>query len=199
MNFVLWTTGLPSSGKTTIIRKLAEHIQNLAILDGDELREWLSPKDFSREGRNKHNRKVANLAKLLLEHNVPVGVSLISPYLENREIAKKIIGNNKFFELHVKCSLEKCEERDIKGLYKKARNNEIKNFTGVNDPYEEPPNPDIFIDTEKYTSEECVTKILDFLKLKKCIQEFIMLKNCIKNFNNDKAATELVDLMEKLI
>ena len=169
MTFVLWMTGLPSSGKTTIIRKLAEHIQNLAILDGDELREWLSPKDFSREGRNEHNRKVANLAKLLLEHNVPVGVSLISPYLENREIAKKIIDNNKFFELHVKCSLEKCEERDIKGLYKKARNNEIKNFTGVNDPYEEPPNPDIFIDTEKYTSEECVNKILDFLKSKKCI------------------------------
>jgi len=169
MNFVLWTTGLPSSGKTTIIRKLAEHIQNLAILDGDELREWLSPKDFSREGRNEHNRKVANLAKLLLEHNVPVGVSLISPYLENREIAKKIIGNNKFFELYVKCSLEKCEERDIKGLYKKARNNEIKNFTGINDPYEEPPNPDVFIDTEKYTIEECVSKILDFLKLKKCI------------------------------
>ena len=67
------------------------------------------------------------------------------------------------------CSLEKCEERDIKGLYKKARNNEIKNFTGINDPYEEPPNPDILIDTEKYTSEECVSKILDFLKLKKCI------------------------------
>jgi adenylylsulfate kinase len=100
---------------------------------------------------------------------VSVGVSLISPYLENREIAKKIIDNNKFFELHVKCSLEKCEERDIKGLYKKARNNEIKNFTGVNDPYEEPPNPDVFIDTEKYTIEECVSKILDFLKLKKCI------------------------------
>ena len=67
------------------------------------------------------------------------------------------------------CSLEKYEERDIKGLYKKARNNEIKNFTGINDPYEEPPNPDILIDTEKYTSEECVSKILDFLKLKKCV------------------------------
>ena len=67
------------------------------------------------------------------------------------------------------CSLEKYEERDIKGLYKKARDNEIKNFTGVNDPYEKPPNPDVFIDTEKYTIEECVSKILDFLKLKKCI------------------------------
>ena len=167
MTFVLWMTGLPCSGKTTIIRKLAKHIQNLAILDGDELREWLSSKDFSREGRNEHNRKVANLAKILLEHGVPVGVSLISPYLENRETARKIINNNeKFFELYVKCSPEKCEERDVKGLYKKARNNEIKNFTGINDPYEEPPNPDIVIDTEKYTSDECVSKVLDFLKLK---------------------------------
>ena len=169
MTFVLWTTGLPSSGKTTIIRKLAEHIQNLAILDGDELRELISPKDFSREGRNEHNRKVANLAKMLLEHNVPVGVSLISPYLENRETAKKIIGDDKFFELYVKCSLEKCEERDVKGLYKKARNNEVKNLTGVNDPYEEPANPNLVIDTEKYTIEECINKILDFLKSMKCI------------------------------
>ena len=167
MTFVLWMTGLPSSGKTTIIRKLAENIKNLAILDGDELREWLSPKNFSRKGRDEHNRRVAHIAKILLEHNVPVGVSLISPYLENRETAKKIINNNKkFFEVHVKCSLEKCEERDVKGLYKKARNNEIENFTGVNDPYEEPPNPDILIDTEKYTDKECVKKVLDFLKSK---------------------------------
>jgi len=167
MTFVLWMTGLPSSGKTTIIRKLAENIKNLAILDGDELREWLSPKNFSRKGRDEHNRRVAHIAKILLEHNVPVGVSLISPYLENRESAKKIINNNKkFFEVYVKCSLEKCEERDVKGLYKKARNNEIKNFTGVNDPYDEPPNPDILIDTEKYTDKECVKKVLDFLKSK---------------------------------
>ncbi len=167
MTFVLWMTGLPSSGKTTIIRKLAENIKNLAILDGDELREWLSPKNFSRKGRDEHNKRVAHIAKILLEHNVPVGVSLISPYLENRETARKIISNNKkFFEVYVKCSLEKCEERDVKGLYKKARNNEIENFTGVNDPYEEPPNPDILIDTEKYTTKECVRKVLDFLKSK---------------------------------
>ena len=167
MAFVLWMTGLPSSGKTTIIRKLAENIKNLAILDGDELREWLSPKNFSRKGRDEHNRRVAHIAKILLEHSVPVGVSLISPYLENRETAKKIINNDKkFFEVYVKCSLEKCEERDVKGLYKKARNNEIENFTGVNDPYEEPPNPDMLIDAEKYTAEECVKKVLDFLKSK---------------------------------
>ena len=168
MAFCLWMTGLPCSGKTTIIRKLAKHVQNLAILDGDELREWLSPKDFSREGRNEHNRKVANLAKMLLDHDVPVGVSLISPYLENRETARKIINNNeKFFELYVKCSLEKCEERDTKGLYKKARKNEIKNFTGINDPYEEPPNPDLIVNTEKHTDEECISQVLDFLESKK--------------------------------
>ena len=159
MTFVLWTTGLPSSGKTTIIRKVAEHIQNLAILDGDELREWLSPKDFSREGRNEHNRKVANLAKILLEHNVPVGVSLISPYLENRETAKKIIGNNKFFELHVKCSLEKCEERDVKGLYELARKGVIKEFTGISDPYEAPTDAEIVVDSSGTPPEELVDQI----------------------------------------
>lgn len=165
MSFIIWMTGLPCSGKTTIARKLQNLVLNLAVLDGDELREWLSPKDFTREGRNKHNRKVAYLAKLLLKHNVPVGVSLISPYLENRETARKIIGDDKrFVETYVKCSLEKCESRDTRGMYKKARNKEIQNFTGISDPYEEPPNPDLIIDTEKKTAEESVQTLLDYLK-----------------------------------
>src|SRR3990172_1952935 len=113
MSFVVWLTGLPCSGKTTIARKLQEFIPNLAVLDGDELREWLSPKDFSREGRNEHNRKVAHLAKLLLKHNVPVTVSLISPYAENRQNARKIIGDDKFIECYVKCSLDVCENSSI--------------------------------------------------------------------------------------
>ena len=165
--FILWMTGLPCSGKTTIVKDLQKDIPNLAMLDGDELREWFSPKDFSKAGRDEHNKKVAHLAKLLLNHGVPSVVSLVSPYLENRANAREIIGaGDQFAECYVKCSLEKCEERDVKGLYKKARNNEIENFTGVNDPYEEPPNPDILIDTEKYTTEECVRKVLDFLKSK---------------------------------
>ncbi len=110
MSFVLWMTGLPCSGKTSIARKLQEIVPNLAVLDGDELREWLSPKDFSREGRNEHNRKVAYLAKLLLKHNVPVSVSLISPYFENRKLAREIIGDDNFIETYVKCSLDVCEE-----------------------------------------------------------------------------------------
>ena len=169
MSFVLWLTGLPCSGKTTIARKLQEFIHNLAVLDGDELREWLSPKDFSREGRNEHNRKVAHLAKLLLKHNVPVTVSLISPYAENRQSARKIIGDGKFIECYVKCSLDVCEKRDVKGMYKKARMNEIKNFTGVDDEYEIPTNPDLTVDSEKSSIEESVQYILNDLKSRQLI------------------------------
>ena len=169
MAFVLWMTGLPCSGKTTLSRMLSDKINNPAILDGDELREWLSPKDFSQQGRNEHNRKVAMLAKLLLEHNVPVSVSLISPYAENRKTARQIIGNKKFVEIFIKCSLKECETRDEKGMYKKARNNEIKNFTGITDKYEEPINPDIILDTEKLSVGESVNKILLYLKNKNLV------------------------------
>lgn len=168
--FVLWMTGLPCAGKTTIARKLQEHITNMAVLDGDELREWLSPKDFSKEARNEHNRKVAHLAKLLIKHNVPVAVSLISPYIENRENARKIIGNTAFLEVYVQCRLDVCEKRDVKGMYKKARNGEIKNFTGIQDPYEAPLNPEIIVNTEKDGLDSTVNNMiarlseLDFLK-----------------------------------
>jgi len=170
MTFVIWMTGLPCSGKTSIIKNLQKEIDNLAILDGDELREWLSPKDFSKQGRDEHNKKVAHLAKLLLKHGVPVGVSLVSPYIENRENARKIIdAGSKFAEVYIKCSLEKCEERDTKGMYKKARAGEIKGFTGIDDPYEAPPNPDLVVDTEKETIEESTDLIKIFLKEKNLI------------------------------
>ena len=163
-------TGLPCSGKTTIIRNLQEFIPNLAVLDGDELREWLSPKDFSKEGRDEHNQKVAHLAKLLLKHKVPVGVSLVSPYINNRENARRIINaGEKFSEIYVKCSIEKCEERDVKGMYKKARAGQIKNFTGLDAPYEAPENPDLVVDTEKQTLEQSVQTIKKFLKEKKLL------------------------------
>ena len=169
MSFILWMTGLPCSGKTTIAKKLQEVYPNLALLDGDELREWFSPKDFSRDGRNEHNRRVAHLAKLLLEHNVPVSVSLISPFNENREDARKIIGDSKFIETYIKCPLSVCEERDVKGMYKKARLNEISNFTGVNDDYDIPDNPDLIINTENNTLDECVDQITQYLEEKRAV------------------------------
>jgi len=161
MSFVLWMTGLPCSGKTTIARNLQKFIPKLVVLDGDELRTQSSSNDFSREGINENNRKVANLSK---DTSKPVCVSLISPFKKNREDARKIIDTKRFIEVYIKCSLPTCEERDVKGMYKKARRNEIKDFIGVNTNYEIPYNPDLILDTEKLNVEESVNKLLLYLK-----------------------------------
>lgn len=163
--FVLWMTGLPCSGKSTIVRHLQKEIPNLAMLDGDELREWFSPKDFSKAGRDEHNKRVAHLAKLLMKHGVPSVVSLVSPYTENRGSAREIVNaGDQFAECYVRCSLAKCEERDVKGMYAKARRGEIKGFTGIDDPYEPPENPDLLVDTENDTLEESSRQVTDFLR-----------------------------------
>ena len=157
-------TGLPCSGKTTLAKKLSEHISNLAILDGDEMRELLSPnEDFSRNGIIGHNKKVANIAKLLLDHNVPVCVSKISPFVENREDARKVLANYNFLEVYVKCSIDSCEKRDVRGMYKKARNGEISNFIGIHVTYEPPTKPELIIDTENSTIDKTVQQLLDYL------------------------------------
>tara|TARA_B100001013_G_scaffold296853_1_gene197427 strand:- start:189 stop:713 length:525 start_codon:yes stop_codon:yes gene_type:complete len=171
MGFIIWMTGLPCSGKTTIARKLSKHISNLAVLDGDEMREWLSPnEDFSRSSINKHNKKVVNLAKLLLDHNVPVCVSKINPFVEDREDARKILKNHNFIEVYVKCSLEVCETRDVKGMYKKARTNEINNFIGIHVNYEPPTNPELIVDTENSPIDNSMQIILDYLNENKIIK-----------------------------
>jgi adenylylsulfate kinase len=168
--FVLWMTGLPCSGKTTIVRELQKDIPNLAMLDGDELREWFSPKDFSKAGRDEHNKRVAHLAKLLLKHGVPSAVSLVSPYKENRDSAREIINSgDQFAECYVKCSVEKCEQRDVKGMYAKARKGEIKGFTGIDDPYESPQNPDLLIDTEHEALTDSAKRVKEFLKKRNLI------------------------------
>ena len=164
-------TGLPCSGKTTLAKKLSEHISNLAILDGDEMRELLSPnEDFSRNGIIGHNKKVVNIAKLLLDHNVPVCVSKISPFVENREDARKVLANYNFLEVYVKCSIDSCEKRDVRGMYKKARNGEISNFIGIHVTYEPPIKPALIIDTENSTVDQTVQKILDYLDKNKLIK-----------------------------
>ncbi|HEY4681032.1 MAG TPA: adenylyl-sulfate kinase [Nitrosarchaeum sp.] len=168
--FILWMTGLPCSGKTTIVRELQKDIPNLAMLDGDELREWFSPKDFSKAGRDEHNKRVAHLAKLLLKHGVPSAVSLVSPYKENRDSAREIINSgDQFAECYVKCSVEKCEQRDVKGMYAKAKRGEIKGFTGIDDPYEAPQNPDLLIDTEHESLTDSAKKVKEFLKKRNLI------------------------------
>ena len=161
----MWMTGLPCSGKTTIAKKLPEHIPNLAILDGDEMRELLSPnEDFSRSGIINHNKKVANIAKLLLEHDVSVCVSKISPFIENRDDARQILKDHNFLEVYVKCSIDSCEKRDVRGMYKKARSGKMSNFIGIHVTYEPPINPELVVDTENSIIDDSVQKILDYIE-----------------------------------
>ena len=158
-------TGLPCSGKSTIAKKLSEHVPNLAILDGDEMRELLSPnEDFSRNSIISHNKKVVNIAKLFLEHNVSVCVSKISPFVENREDARNVLTNYNFLEVYVKCSADSCEKRDVRGMYKKARNGEISNFIGIHVTYEPPTDPELVVDTENSAIDDSVQKILDYIE-----------------------------------
>jgi len=167
VSFVIWMTGLPCSGKSTTARKLREHFPDLEILDGDDINKWLKPDFRSRESRITTNKRAAHIAKLLLKHNISVCVSVVSPYNEGRKAAREIINDNRFIEIYIKCKLEVCENRDTNGMYKKARSGEIINFTGVNGEYEIPSNPDLVINTEKYSPDEGVMKIIQYLKARK--------------------------------
>lgn len=154
--FVVWLTGLSGSGKTTIGRslqlKLRERGLHVELLDGDEVRKQLSPDlGFTKQDRETHARRVVYLSRLLARNGIVTLVSLIAPYKSFRENARKEIGD--YVEVYVKTPLETCIKRDPKGLYKKALNGEITDMTGIQDPYEEPENPEVVIDTEKYTIE----------------------------------------------
>ncbi|KAA0004567.1 MAG: adenylyl-sulfate kinase [Thermoplasmata archaeon] len=161
----VWFTGLPCCGKTTIAKKIKEKLDSemdVVLLDGDTVRDYIKNKDFSQEGRNKHLRYIALMAKLLSERGVIVLCTFVSPYRENRDFARSITED--FVEIYVKCPVEVCIERDVKGMYKKALNGEIKNFTGVDDPYEEPENPELVLETDRETVEESVEKVLKKLE-----------------------------------
>jgi len=164
---VIWLTGIPGSGKTTLALELQKFYQKkdlpVEILDGDEIRKTLS-KDlgFSPEDRKEHNRRVIFVAQILVKNGVTTIVPLISPYRETRAYARKEIPN--FVEVWVKASVEECKKRDPKGLYKKALAGEIKNLTGLQAPYEEPENAELVLDTEKHSVEESIELIISTIK-----------------------------------
>jgi adenylyl-sulfate kinase len=160
---VIWLTGLPGSGKTTIARELEPRLRNqgwsVEILDGDEIRENLSKGlGFSREDRETHLKRATYVAKLLSRNGVAVIAAFISPYRSIRAYARKETTN--FVEVYVKCSVETCAKRDPKGLYKKASTGQIKDLTGPQDLYEEPLNPDVTVDTEHLSVSQSANEIL---------------------------------------
>jgi adenylylsulfate kinase len=166
--FCLWFTGLSGAGKTTITNQLVKELRSrgskLEVLDGDIVRENLSKGlGFSKEDRDTNIRRIAFVANLLSRNGVPVITAAISPYKEIRDEARAMM-NGRFIETYVKASVEVCEERDVKGLYAKARSGEIKEFTGVSDPYEAPENPEITLETEHQSPEESAQAIIEFLE-----------------------------------
>jgi adenylylsulfate kinase len=166
--FCLWFTGLSGSGKTTITNLLVKELRRrgskLEVLDGDIVRQNLSKGlGFSKEDRDTNIRRVAFVADLLSRNDVPVITAAISPYREIRDEARSKM-DGRFIEAYVKASVEECERRDVKGLYAKARSGEIKEFTGVSDPYEPPESPELVIDTETQTPEESAQQILAYLE-----------------------------------
>jgi adenylyl-sulfate kinase len=171
--FCLWFTGLSGSGKTTITTHLVKELRRrgskLEVLDGDIVRENLSKGlGFSKEDRDTNIRRIAFVADLLSRNGVPVITAAISPYREIRDEARGVMGD-RFIEVFVKASVEVCAERDVKGLYEKAFKGEIKEFTGVSDPYEPPLSPEITLDTEHESPEESAAKLLSLLEERQLI------------------------------
>jgi adenylyl-sulfate kinase len=166
--FTLWFTGLSGAGKTTISHLVEEELRargsRIEVLDGDVVRENLSKGlGFSKEDRDTNIRRIAFVADLLSRNGVPVITAAISPYRELRAEARETMGD-RFIEVFVKASVEVCAERDVKGLYEKAFKGEIKEFTGVSDPYEPPLDPELTLDTEHQSPEDSAAQILSLLE-----------------------------------
>ena len=165
---IIWITGFSGSGKSTIANALECRIHELGIhtylLDGDNIRHGLN-KDlgFDPEGRRENIRRIGEVSKLFVDAGIVVITAFISPYCEDRQLARHLVERGEFVEIYAKCPLDICEKRDPKGLYKKARAGKINEFTGITAPYEEPENPEIIIETNKNTIEESVNKIIIYL------------------------------------
>ena len=165
---VLWFTGLSGSGKSTIAKGLEEklHIKGFfsVVLDGDNVRTGINNNlGFSNEDRKENIRRIAEVAKLFVSNGVITICSFVSPTEEIRTLARSIIGTNDFLEIFVNTPVEECERRDVKGLYSKARKGEIKDFTGVNAPFEIPAKPDLEIQTKNKSVEESVKEVFEFI------------------------------------
>ncbi|AUJ24604.1 adenylyl-sulfate kinase [Virgibacillus dokdonensis] len=165
---VLWFTGLSGSGKSTITVELERKLYQLGIhtyrLDGDNIRHGLNKNlGFTAEERSENIRRIGEVSKLFIDAGVLALTAFISPYRDDRNLVRALLPSNEFIEIYVKCRLEVCEERDPKGLYKKARAGEIAGFTGIDAPYESPISPELTIDTEKLSVEEAAQRVIHYL------------------------------------
>ena len=168
---ILWFTGLSGSGKSTLAHAVEDRLHKMAcrtyVLDGDNVRHGLcGDLGFSDEDRVENIRRVGEVAKLFTEAGIITLTAFISPFLADRDRVRGLVEEGDFIEVYCQCALEVCEERDVKGLYKKARAGEIPEFTGINSPYEEPVNPEVNVDTAALSLDECVDKVLEHMMSK---------------------------------
>ncbi len=172
---VIWFTGLSGSGKSTLAHSVEEILFSKGcrtfVLDGDNVRHGLTSNlGFSNEDRKENIRRIGEVTKLMMEAGLIILTAFISPFREDRIAVRNLISDGDFIEVYCKASLETCEARDLKGLYKRARLGEIKNYTGINSPYEIPDNPELIIDIDKESLEESVSKIVSFLQTKSIVR-----------------------------
>ncbi|QPK63659.1 adenylyl-sulfate kinase [Methylomonas sp. LL1] len=165
---IIWFTGLSGAGKSTLAHAVEERLYQLGcrtfVLDGDNVRHGLcGDLGFTDEDRQENIRRIAELAKLMLEAGTISLTAFISPFRAERNLARKLVPHGDFIEVYCSCDLSICEQRDVKGLYKKARRGEIKHFTGISSPYEVPENPELSIDTGSHSLDECVDQVLALL------------------------------------
>ncbi|WP_417872284.1 adenylyl-sulfate kinase [Xanthomarina gelatinilytica] len=167
-SFLMWFTGLSGSGKSTIANVVEQELHKKGIktyiLDGDNIRKGINNDlSFSPEDRTENIRRIAETANLMVDAGLVVLAAFVSPYKKDRENIKSIVKDVNFVEIYVNTSLEECEKRDVKGLYKKARAGEIKNMTGISAPYEAPEDPDVEINTEQVSVEQAVKQIIEYI------------------------------------
>ena len=172
---VIWFTGLSGSGKSTLAHSVEEILFSKGcrtyVLDGDNVRHGLTSNlGFSNEDRKENIRRIGEVTKLMMEAGLIIMTAFISPFREDRIAVRNLFPDGDFIEIYCKASLETCEARDLKGLYKRARLGEIKNYTGINSPYEIPDNPELIIDIDKESLEESVSKIVSFLQTKSIVR-----------------------------
>jgi len=164
MNHVLWITGLPCSGKTTLASKFNKFKPQFILLDGDNVRRYISSDlNFSLNSREENVRRVASFARLLIDQNISSIISILSPLESHRNLAKDIIGDS-FKLVYLDTALDICERRDVKGMYKQARQGDIKDFTGIDSPYEKPLSPDLTLNTHTETINQCLQKIVKLIE-----------------------------------
>ena len=169
----LWFTGLSGSGKSTIAHALEEALHGrgcrTTVLDGDNVRHGLcGDLGFSEDDRRENIRRIGEVVKLFLNTGVMTLTAFISPFREDRQKVRELLNEGDFIEIHIRCSLDECERRDVKGMYKRARAGQIQNFTGISSPYELPTNPDLVLDTENNDLEACVAQVIAFLEGRAC-------------------------------